>query len=81
MGKSKEFLDSNFNEQATEFFRAVQRNQLNEVKQILKVFKESESFGPDTDTRNNVVNTLRMPKSGDTALHVSACQGHLHIIR
>lgn len=72
----KKFDGRQLREETAIYFKFVQRNQMTEVKQVVDSLKSTVEFEDI-----NVVDYLRVKKSGDTALHICAKNGYGDLIR
>lgn len=59
-----------------DYFRFLQRNQIDLIKQTLKQLKASQEY-----SSVHVVNSIKLAKSGDTSLHICARNGYLKILQ
>lgn len=70
----------NLDELTSTYFRFLQRNQLESLKETLKQLKIIDNRYLD-NCSVKLIDQLKLKKSGDTSLHICARNGYLEIIK
>lgn len=69
----------NFDELTSAYFRFLQRNQLDNLKETLNLLKTIHNDSSNSNVQ--LIDQLKLKKSGDTSLHICARNGFLEIIK